>query len=277
MPAPLTITGLKFIPFLRASSLVFLLAVGFSSAQPTRDAPNAGAAPANQLSIAGNACGPAALLSAFRFGSEDWRRAADAVEGENDRQRLRKIILEVAMRPSKSLGGRPRWSKSGVNVADLCDIANEMTSALYLPKVGYEVLFLKPRESQQDLLGRVHGRLDKSLAKGLPPVVSIRRFVQRKGSWNVIEGHFVTIVSIPRKLEKGATSFPVTYLDPWGGRRCEGRIAISDKGFLSGNQPGDPMLAPCLEAVFPQALVGKSKVAKGEASVLTVSAAVGRW
>lgn len=277
MPAPLTITGLKFIPFLRASSLVFLLAAGFSSAQPTRDAPNAGAAPVNQLSIAGNACGPAALLSAFRFGSEDWRRAADAVEGENDRQRLRKIILEVAMRPSKSLGGRPRWSKSGVNVADLCDIANEMTSALYLPKVGYEVLFLKPRESQQDLLGRVHGRLDKSLAKGLPPVVSIRRFVQRKGSWNVIEGHFVTIVSIPRKLEKGATSFPVTYLDPWGGRRCEGRIAISDKGFLSGNQPGNPMLAPCLEAVFPQALVGKSKVAKGEASVLTVSAAVGRW
>ena len=267
---------MRTIHALRASSLAFALAAGLCTAQPARDAPNAGATPVNQLSIAGNACGPAALLSAFRFGNEDWRRAADGVAGENDRQRLRKIILEIAMRPSKSLPGRPRWSKSGVNVADLCDIANEMTSAHYLPKVGYEVLFLKPRESPEKLLDRVHGRLEKSLAKGLPPVVSIRRFVQRKGRWDVVEGHFVTIVSIPRKLGRAETSFPVTYLDPWGGRRCEGRIAISDKAFAAG-QGGDPLLAPCLEAVFPQALVGKSKVPKGAATLLTVSAAVGRW
>ena len=126
----------------------------------------------NQLSIAGNACGPAALLTAFRFGNENWQRAGSSIAGENDRQRLSYVIRNVAMRPSRHLGGRPRWSKSGVNVADLCDIANELTAGQYLPQVRYEVLFLKPKESQEKLLRRVHDRLSESLAKGLPPVIS---------------------------------------------------------------------------------------------------------
>ncbi len=242
-----------------------------------REAPHPGAAPVDQLAIAGNACGPAALLSAFRFGGEGWRKAADAVEGEDDRQRLRKIILEIGMRPSKSLGGRPRWSKSGVNIADLCDMGNEMTAGRFLPELECEIMVQKSRESHADLLERVHGRLEKSLAKGFPPVVGIRRFVKRKGAWEVVEAHFITVIAIPRKLEKGADSFTVTYLDPWGGRRCEGRIAISGQEFLAGNDRVDPVLAPCLEAAFPQALVGRSKVGKGEATLLTVSAAIGHW
>jgi hypothetical protein len=99
-----------------------------------REAANKDAAPVNQLVIAGNACGPAALLSAFRFGDVNWQRAANAIPGETDRQRLRTIILREGMRPSKNLGGRPRWSKSGVNVADLCDMANELTRGHYLPR-----------------------------------------------------------------------------------------------------------------------------------------------
>lgn len=278
MPGQVIISELNPISLILISSLAPLMLAGSLLAQPMRDAPNLGASPVNQLSIAGNACGPAAVLSAFRYGSVDWQKAANNLGGENDRQRLRKIILEIGMRPSKSLGGRPRWSKSGVNVADLCDMANEMAmGSNLLPKLNYEVLFLTPRETQRDLLIRVHKRLEKSLSKGLPPVVSVRRFVKRKGSWDVIEGHFVTVISIPRKLEKGAVSFPVTYLDPWGGRRCEGSMQISDKEFRSGNGQIDPLLAPCLEAIFPQALVGKSKVAKGEATILTVSAAIGRW
>lgn len=277
MPGRVTISGLKLTHRLRAGSLAFLLSAGSLSAQPMREAPHPGAVPVNQLAIAGNACGPAALLSAFRFGSDGWRKAADAVEGEDDRQRLRKIITDVGMRPSKSLGGRPRWSKSGVNIADLCDMANEMVKGPFLPDLEYEIMVLKPEESHADLLERVHGRLEKSLAKGMPPVVGIRRFVKRKGGWVVVEAHFVTVISIPRKLEKDADSFPVIYLDPWGGRRCEGRVAVSDKEFLAGDGRTDPILAPCLEAVFPQALVGKSKVGKGEATLLTVSAAIGCW
>jgi hypothetical protein len=242
-----------------------------------REAPHPEAVPVNQLAIAGNACGPAALLSAFRFGSEGWRKAADAVEGGNDRQRLRKIITDFGMRPSKSLGGRPRWSKSGVNIADLCDMANDMVKGPFLPALEYEIMVLKPEESHTDLLKRVHGRLEKSLAKGMPPVVGIRRFVKRKDGWVVVEAHFVTVISISLKLEKGAASFPVTYLDPWGGRRCEGQVVISNQEFLAGDGQGGPIAAPCLEADFPHALVGKGKVGKGEVTLLTVSAAIGRW
>jgi hypothetical protein len=141
-------------------------------------------------------------------------------------------------------------------------------------------MFLKPRESQEQLLDRVHDRFEESLDKGLPPLVSIRRFAKRKGGWTIIDGHFVTVISVPRKLEKNARSFPVTYIDPWGGKRCQGQISISDRGFLAAPVEGqaiDPTLSPCLEAVFPQALVGRNKLQKGEETVLTLSAAIGRW
>ncbi len=256
-----------------------LLACGGAAAAEMTAAPNGGAAPVNQLAISGNACGPAALLAAFRTGSEKWQRPGQAVEGENDRQRLGFIIRKVAMRPSKNLPGRTRWSRSGVNVADLTDMANEMAAGHFLPPVGYEIFFMKPGETQEVLLRRVHARLEKSLSKGLPPVLSIRRYIRKKGEWTVAEAHFVTITALPRKLEKGGRSFRVSYLDPWGGRRCEGEIAISIKGFLAGDPAAaaDPSLAPCLEAVFPEALVGKSKIGKGEPTLLAVSAAIGRF
>lgn len=280
MPNPLTIAGLKLTPILRlASGIAGCLTLAV--AQPLREAPNSGAQPVNQLSIAGNACGPAAMLAAFRFGNESWQRAGDSIAGENDKQRLSYVIRKVAMRPSRHLGGRPRWSKSGVNVADLCDIGNELTAGLYLPQMRYEVLFLKPKESQERLLARVHDRLGESLAKGLPPVISIRRFAKQKSGWTIIDGHFVTVISMPKKLEKNARSFAVTYLDPWGGKRSQGQISISDRGFLAAapaeGQVVDPMLSPCLEAVFPQALVGRGKLQNGEETVLTLSAAIGRW
>lgn len=271
MPAGVTTKGLKAIRILLAISLLPLAA----SAE-MREAPNAGAAPVNQLVIAGNACGPAALLSAFRCGNADWNLAAEALPGETDRQKLRHMILKVAMRPSKHLGGRPRWSKSGVNVADLCDMANEMSQGRFPPKVGYEVLFLRAKESPEKLLGRVHNRFEESLAKGFPPVVSIRRFAKRKGTWDVVEGHFVTVIATPRKLGRHDRSFPVTYLDPWGGKRFEGTIAISETAMRAG-AAGDPMVPACLEAVFPHALVGKSKVARGEPTFISVSAMIGRW
>ena len=43
--------------------------------------------PANQLVVAGNACGPAALLNAFRFGNADWQRRV-RLAGATDKERL---------------------------------------------------------------------------------------------------------------------------------------------------------------------------------------------
>lgn len=248
------------------------------AAPPMRDAPNFQAVPADQLSVAGNACGPTALLNAFRFGSPAWQRASNAIAGDTDKQQIYTVIRESGMRPSNSITGRPRWSRKGVNLMDLCDIGNELTRDHFLPVMRQEVLFAKPGESHHKLLVRIHQRLETSLEKGLPPVVSLRRYVHRseKGKpaeWVVLDAHFVTITSVPHKLENGATSFPVVYADPWGGKICRGDIAIPTRGVLSA-AAGD---SPCLEAAFPQAAVGKKLVRTGEASTLTVVAILGRW
>jgi hypothetical protein len=182
------------------------------------------------------------------------------------------------MRPSGSVPGRPRWSRRGVNVADLRDMANEMTLGHYLPQLGEEVFFLRQRETPEKLLRRVHKRLETSLAKGFPPILSIRRHALRTqpgkpAQWIVIDAHFVTLTSIPRKLEKTARSFPVSYIDPWGGRLCEGLICIPDHAVL----PDFSGTSTCLEARFPQTSVGRKLIRHGEQTVIAVSAAIGRW
>ncbi len=234
--------------------------------------------PANQLVVAGNACGPTALLNAFRFGNSDWQRASNAIAGDTDKQRIYTIIRESGMRPSNSIKGRPRWSRKGVNIADLHDIANELTRGRFLPLMSQEVLFLKPGETREKLLRRVHGRLATSLAKGLPPVISLRRYALRRQdggppAWVVLDAHFVTLTAAPRKLEKDARSFPVSYIDPWGGKICQGSISIPDRAVL-GTSAAE---TPCLEAIFPQALVGKKLIRPGEPAALTVAAVLGRW
>jgi len=250
-----------------------------TAAEPfLREAPNVAARPVNQLLVSGNACGPAALLNAFRFGSEDWQRATNAISGETDKQRIYTIIREYGMRPSKTITGRPRWSKKGVNLADLCDIGNEIKQPHFLPTLGHEVLFLTPRENQEKLLLRTQKRLDASLARGFPPIISLRRYALRRqegkaAEWTVLDAHFVTVTSIPRKLEAGARSFSISYIDPWGGKIAQGMIAIPNRGVL-GDAAQD---SPCLEADFPQASVGKKLVRAGEFSVLTLSAVLGKW
>jgi hypothetical protein len=255
-----------------------LLACCGAAATPMREAPNSGAIPANQLVVSGNACGPTALLNALRFGSPAWQRASEAIAGGTDKQRILTVIRESGMRPSGSIQGRPRWSQKGVNLMDLCDIGNELTRGHFLPLMSQEVLFSKPRENQKKLLARVHRRFETSLEKGLPPVVSLRRYVHRSGKsgpaeWVVLDAHFVTITAVPHKLEPGAGSFPVTYIDPWGGKICQGFIRIPDRGVLAT----DPADSPCLEAVFPEALVGRKSVRPGETDALTVVAVLGRW
>lgn len=263
----------------RIGLLLALFSSAASLAAPSlREAPDPAAVPANQLLVAGNACGPAALLNAFRFGAPHWQRVSDAVAGDDDRARILTIIREIGMRPSKHLPDRARWSRLGVGLSDLRDMGNEMTIGHSLQQLAEEVFFLKQRETPEKLLRRVHKRLDTSLAKGFPPVLSLRRHALRTqpgkpAQWVVIDAHFVTLTAIPRRLEKHPRSFSVRYIDPWGGRHCEGVIRIPELPLLVGAK-GVPS---CLEAVFPDTKVGLKRVRSGDASALVLSAAVGRW
>jgi hypothetical protein len=223
--------------------------------------------------VSGNACGPTALLNAFRFANADWQRASSTIKGTTDRAQIHTIIRECGMRPSKHLKDRPRWSRKGVSIADLCDMGNELAHGQFLPQLSQQVLFLNPGESPAKLLTRVHRLLETSLRKGFPPILSLRRYVRRGGEWVVLEAHFVTLLSMPKKLEKTAPSFPASYVDPWGGKICNGTIGLPRRPVLANSI----LTSPCLEAAFPQAAVGKKLVKTGEQSVLVLSAAMGRW
>lgn len=263
-----------FLLRLRRIEACLLLAL-FTSCTSTemRLAPHPEARPVNQLSISGNACGPAALLASFRTGSDTWRKAADQIPGNTDRQQLDSWIRRYGLRPSKNLNGKLRWSHRGINVVDLVDAANEMNQREYLPQLAHDDLFLRSGESPKALLRRTRAHLEQSIAKGIPPLLSLRRFSNRSGTWTPIDGHFVTVIGVPRGLAKGASAFSIRYLDPLGGKEAEGTIRIPDSSLLS--TAGKP--AACLEAQVPKSRFGSKNLRSGESSTVVPAAIIGRW
>lgn len=242
------------------------------------EAPNHGAAPVDQLLVGANACGPAAMMNAFHNGAEKWRRVFRVMGGSNDKERMSWMIREVGMKSSNHLFARPRWSRRGVGVEDLRDMANELLEKAYLPTLKGEILFLDRSEAPERLLERAHKRMRKSLAAGFPPILSVRRYALRKESgkkaqWTVIEGHFVTLTRMPCRLQRGDRSFSVAYVDPWRGRRCEGEIGIPKHEFMIDSTGA----SACLEANFPSAKIGKNRVRQGERTAVAVVAVIGDW
>ena len=261
------------IPRLRQIKALLFALIATCHGVEMREAPNAAAAPINQLSISGNACGPAALLNSCRAGNQSWQAAEKSLAGTTDKERLGQWIRRFGLRPSNTLRGKMRWNSGGMNVEDLVTAANEMSKPLYLPTLALDDLFRRKGEKPAALLKRTRDSMDRSLARGFPPVLSLRRFVLRKGVWTPVQGHFVTVTSLPRKLTKHETVFRFTYIDPWGGKRCEGFLKIADQPVLSG----DIASSPCLVADVPMSNIGKKEIRRGELSVVVPAAVIGRW
>lgn len=236
-------------------------------------APAIGAGPVNQLEIAGNACGPAALLASIRCGDARWQELGRLLPGETDRDKLRYVIQSHGLTDSASLRGRKRWSRDGINPEDLADVAGELAALRQLPAPEVRDLFRRSRETPAGHLKRIHGLLAGSLKRGLPPVLSLRRYVQRGGRWESVQSHFVTVVGVPKKLPRGDASFSFTYFDPWGGRRAVGHLALPAMSLLA-----DPSGRPTsLVALVPDADVGSRKVRAGEPTAVVPAVAIGRW
>ncbi|BDS05440.1 hypothetical protein NT6N_04800 [Oceaniferula spumae] len=265
--------------FLTQRLLLLTIALPFLSlslhAQQTLKAPNAQAEPINQRRAYGNACGPASLLNAFQYGNEKWQKAYKAVPGTDSRSRINYVIGAWGNRPSKHIEGVKRWNvKQGINLLDLTDMANEMRSAHFLPKVKNEILTLKPKESRTELLQRSHARMSKSLKKGLPPIISLRRYAFRfnkdvgQKSWWPVRAHFVVVIEVPEALHPRAQSFKIRYVDPYGGYVRSGTINAATGQFSN---------SPFLSANLPQTSVGMAFVKAGEKTELSFSAIIGRW
>jgi len=257
-----------------AAALVLLCAPEAHSSGLDLAAPRKDATPVDQLAISGNACGPAALLNALSFGAPRWRTVAEGLPGDTTRARMSYVIRAHGLQPSGHVGDRLRWHRrQGINLLDLCDIGNELCAGRILPKLTHEVLLRNEGESGRDLLKRTHSRLRKSLKKGLPPVVSLRRLARpsdwsrdKPPAWRIVGGHFVVLIGMPAKLRKHAASFPIRYVDPWGGRVLEGAVRLDPhSGF------------PSLTAHVPSSRVGTAKVAEGETSLVSLSAALGAF
>lgn len=260
-----------------ARSLLFLLFLGTILPLAAQDqwltTPVPDSPPVNQLHTDGNACGPACLLDAFRSGGAKWRKSLARIEGKDDAAKLKKIILTYGRRGSRLDPGRYRWNgRFGINLTDLGDIANELRTERWMPEVKTSILFRKKRESQEALLKRTHRLLSTSLKKGLPPILRVRRVAWRANAgsdvkaWLTVKRHFLVLTGLPAKLPRDATSFPVTYHDPWGGHRYRGTIQITDQKS-SG--------LPTLVARFPESRIGRKLIRQNEPACLSLSSALG--
>ena len=236
-------------------------------------APIPSSPPANQLRTDGNACGPACLLDAFRSGGEKWRKSIGRIEGDSDTAKIKKIIYQFGKRGSRLDPKRARWNgRYGVSGADLADMANEIGTERWMGTVKQEILFKTSRESDLALIKRTHKHLAASLKKGLPPILRARRVAWRtpKGSstksWLAVNRHYLVLTGLPAKLPKNATSFVVTYHDPWGGKKYQGSVRIPDARSAG---------MATLIADFPKSTTGKSLIKKGEPTCLSLSSAIG--
>ncbi len=266
------VTPLRLLPSIL--SIAYLLS-GSLHAQEVLTAPNKNAEPINQRRAYGNACGPASLLNAFQYGDKKWQKAYTSVQGKDSRSRIRHVIATWGNKPSKHIKGVKRWNvKQGINLLDLTDMANEMRSAHFLPKIKNEILTLQSGESRTQLLQRSHSRMAKSLKKGLPPIISIRRYAYRysddvgQKSWWPIRAHFVVVIEIPKKLPKDSQSFKIRYVDPYGGYTRTGTISAATGDFIH---------SPFLIANFPHTSVGGYLLKNQEKSELSFCAIIGRW
>lgn len=244
-------------------------------AEESIKAANSQAEPINQRRAYGNGCGPASLLNAFQYGSAKWQKIFTAVPGHNSRTRLSYVVKTWGNKPSSHIKNTQRWKpKEGINLLDLTDMANEMRTDTFLPKIKFKVLGQKSRESRTQLLHRGHKQMAKSLKNGLPPIISIRRYAYRDSkevggkSWWPIRAHFVVVIEIPQSLPKNATSFNIRYVDPYGGFVREGKIQTNTQTFTQ---------CPYLGADMPKTAVGKSFIQSGEETILSCSAIIGSW
>lgn len=217
----------------------------------------------------GNSCGPASLLNAFGSGAPKWQQAYKKIPGTSDRARIASVIKSFGQAPSANLPNRSRWQiNGGVNFADLAAMVAEMRNLDWtLPKTKSELFFAAPGKASHRQLGIAHKRLQKSFQKGLPPILSVRRFVLRNGQWQSVHGHFVVLTAMSDQVHRESTSFSVEFVDPSGAKTYRGTISSSN----------DTSSLPCLILNCPTNSIGKSQVRSGETHALGFSGAIGAW
>ncbi len=232
-------------------------------------APNAHFDFVDQTQAVRHSCGPASLINSFGSGSPEWQKVLGKIPAGNDQFRIGTVIKTWGLKPSTTSKDQKRWQlRRGVNFIDLVQIANEMKGRNWkLPAIESEFFFTNSPADAERQLRLAHKRFKKSLKKGLPPIISIRRFVLREKQWQSVHGHFVVLNALPSRLPRGAKSFPIHFIDPIEAKRYEAEVTIL---------PGEQLL-PCLFLDCGENKVGRKHVQKNEKNVLGLAGAIGIW
>lgn len=227
------------------------------------------AEPIDQIPIHENGCGPIAQLNAYRFSSREWRITTDKLRGSATEQ-FSNLTRNYGRHISPHAYGHFRWNEaSGMVPRDLLDFINVFHKKVKLPTLSFSELFLKTGEGHQQLSTRARKNIEKSLAHGFPPILSITRFAKIRTlsggyRWAQVSSHFVTILAMSPDNESPGT-IGLTYLDPWGGRKLHGTLRAPIGVFyavnISSRHRPKMRKNPCLVADFPDSHVGISRLA----------------
>ena len=252
--------------------LLLILSLGLSpvwSQELSLQAPNSTFPYVDQKNGIGNSCGPTALLNAFGSGDKNWHSCYQKIPGTSDRARIASVIKSWGQKPSETLPNKNRWQiKGGVNFSDLAVMAEEMRKLHWnLPKIKSELFFTPPGNESKRQLNSAHKRLRKSLKKGFPPILSIRRFAYRDGQWQSVHGHFVVLTALPDKIARDSRSFPVEFVDSTDAKRYRGVMTAADES--------SPL--PCLVLDCSASAIGKNYIRSDEKHTLGFAGAIGAW
>jgi len=178
------------------------------------------------------ACGPAAMINALRFGTLEMQKASDSLMGNDDRARLRFVIDRYFRNAQSEVFPKVKrlWHK-GVLPADLRNAFNDLLKDNQLEPMTSLELDRQDGESDRDFLERVHEKLKRSLKRDVPPIILLRTYAvmpKEEGSagvvWKATNSHFLVVTRVPTKLRKQDMGFVFDAVDSNGGRLISGYV-----------------------------------------------------
>gem|GEM_PF-428334 len=155
-----------------------------------------------------NACGPASIFNLLQFGPESYQKARLSLVGANETTRFRFLIERYFKSQKSVINPRvKRWSASGLLSADLAGGLNDLLEANKIPPLESSYLDKKEGESDALFLKRIHQWMNRSVSRGVPPILSLKSYMVRRRKennfqpgWEVERHHYVVVTSLPKKL-----------------------------------------------------------------------------
>lgn len=189
----------------------------------------------NQRLHSANACGPASLMNALKFGDSELNQVYKKLSGSNDSNKLHFLIeRHFRSRPSVVGKGLKRWGFQGVYVKDMAQSSNEL-----LGELESSYLDREKGETDREQTLRIHEWMHDSIERGFPPILSLRSFIVRtrpendmEPRWEMVFHHFVVVCSISALNGEQATGFEAKVVDSNGAKISNIHIHQESNGQL---------------------------------------------